>query len=124
MQLQMTAISNRLKDRNIEIHLSEDGLDHVLAKAYVPEYGARPIRRYLEKTITTQVSRLLIAGTLDRDQTLEISAQKPEGGTWADSELAFNVTPRSGAGASMEVDNGGSANMAPPMFRPSPGRGK
>jgi ATP-dependent Clp protease ATP-binding subunit ClpB len=37
MQLQMTAISNRLKDRNIEIHLSEDGLDHVLAKAYVPE---------------------------------------------------------------------------------------
>ncbi|KAM3575108.1 hypothetical protein VYU27_003021 [Nannochloropsis oceanica] len=124
MQLQMAAISNRLKDRNIEIHLAEDGLDHVLAKAYVPEYGARPIRRYLEKTITTQVSRLLIAGTLDRDQTLEISAQKPEGGTWADSELAFNVTPRSAAGASMEVDNGGSANMAPPMFRPSPGRGK
>jgi len=37
MQLQMAAISNRLKDRNIEIHLAEDGLDHVLAKAYVPE---------------------------------------------------------------------------------------
>jgi hypothetical protein len=65
---------------------------------------------------------LLIAGTLDRDQTLEIGAEKPEGGTWADSELAFNVTPRSAVGASMEVDNAGS--MAPPMFRPSPGRGK
>jgi ATP-dependent Clp protease ATP-binding subunit ClpB len=37
MQLQMAAISNRLKDRNIEIHLTENGLDHVLAKAYVPE---------------------------------------------------------------------------------------
>lgn len=88
------------------------------------QYGARPIRRYLEKTITTQVSRLLIAGTLDRDQTLEISAEKPEGGTWADSELAFNVTPRPAAGASMEVDNADSTSMAPPMFRPSPGRGK
>lgn len=37
MQLQMLAISNRLKDRNIEIQLTEHGLDHVLAKAYVPE---------------------------------------------------------------------------------------
>ncbi|EWM22024.1 heat shock protein 101 [Nannochloropsis gaditana] len=121
MQLQMSAISNRLKDRNIEIQLTEHGLDHVLAKAYVPEYGARPIRRYLEKTITTQVSRLLIGGSLDRDQTLTIDAEKGETEGWADSELLFKVVPRAAVGASMEVDEN---QAAPPLFRPSPGRGK
>lgn len=85
------------------------------------QYGARPIRRYLEKTITTQVSRLLIGGSLDRDQTLTIDAEKGETEGWADSELLFKVVPRAAVGASMEVDEN---QAAPPLFRPSPGRGK
>lgn len=124
MNLQMKAISDRLKDRNIEIHMTESGLDHVLAKAYIPEYGARPIRRYLEKVVTTQVSRMLIGGELDRDQELEISAVKPEEGEggWEKSELKFVVVPRVALGGPVGMDVDGS-NPAPPFFRPSPGRG-
>lgn len=123
MQLQMAAISNRLKDRNIAIALTDAGVQFVMDHAYDPVYGARPIRRFLEKAVTTQVSRMLIAGELDRDQTLTIDAA-PDG-----AQLAFRVVGRpspiavggggggAGAGADMDVDDN---NQAPPMFRPSP----
>lgn len=121
------AISDRLKDRNIVIRLDETGLEHVLAKAYQPEYGARPIRRYLEKHVTTEVSKLLISGQLDHDQLLTIAAMLPSGSTdWEDSVLSFNITPAPPRGSSnsnpsaMDVDPDVSA---PPLFRPSPGRG-
>lgn len=118
MQLQMAAISARLRDRNIAIELTERGVQYVMDHAYDPVYGARPIRRFLEKAVTTQVSRMLIGGELDRDQTLKIDAS--DDGT----DLAFRVSPRpsplnvgGGGDAAMDVDG---ENPAPRFFRPSP----
>ena len=126
MRLQMGAIAQRLKDRNIGIELTDAGVQYVMDHAYDPLYGARPIRRFLEKAVTTHVSRMLIGGELDRDQTLKIDASEDG------SQLAFRVAPRpsalsasggaGGAAAEMEVD--ADDNPAPSFFRLSPGRGK
>jgi ATP-dependent Clp protease ATP-binding subunit ClpB len=122
MRLQMGAIAQRLQDRNIGIELTDAGVQYVMDHAYDPLYGARPIRRFLEKAVTTHVSRMLIGGELDRDQTLKIDASEDG------SQLAFRVVSRpsplsaSGAAAAMDVD--GDDNPAPSFFRPSPGRGK
>jgi len=64
MKLQMKDLAKRLEDRDITVEFSDEALDRILAAAYTPAYGARPLKRYLEKHVVTRLSRLLIAGEL------------------------------------------------------------
>eukprot|EP00922_Rhytidocystis_sp_ex-Travisia-forbesii_P059464 GHVS01088179.1.p1 GENE.GHVS01088179.1~~GHVS01088179.1.p1 ORF type:complete len:982 (-),score=223.61 GHVS01088179.1:151-2973(-) len=64
LKLQMAELSSRLLDRNIGIEFSEDALEKILSVAFLPEYGARPLKRFLEKYVVTELSVLLISGRL------------------------------------------------------------
>eukprot|EP00026_Physarum_polycephalum_P002157 Phypoly_transcript_02162.p1 GENE.Phypoly_transcript_02162~~Phypoly_transcript_02162.p1 ORF type:complete len:900 (+),score=200.10 Phypoly_transcript_02162:111-2810(+) len=75
VRLQTNLISARLKDRGIQIVLENSALDTALQQAYDPLYGARPLKRYLEKQLVTQLSRMLIAGTLTDNSIVRISAK-------------------------------------------------
>jgi ATP-dependent Clp protease ATP-binding subunit ClpB len=75
VRLQTNIIANRLHDRGITITLENSALDTALKQAYDPLYGARPLKRYLEKQIVTQLSRMLIAGTLTDNSEVKISAK-------------------------------------------------
>jgi len=75
VRLQTDVISSRLKDRGIKIVLETSALDTTLQQSYDPLYGARPLKRYLEKQIVTQLSRMLIAGTLKDNAEVHISSK-------------------------------------------------
>uniref|UniRef100_A0A0G4FR76 Clp R domain-containing protein n=1 Tax=Chromera velia CCMP2878 TaxID=1169474 RepID=A0A0G4FR76_9ALVE len=64
MKLQMRMVGDRLKEREIDVAFTDNALDAILQAAYEPQYGARPLRRFLEKHIVTALSRLLVAGDL------------------------------------------------------------
>lgn len=49
-------------------------MDLVLREAYDPVYGARPLRRWLERKVVTQLSRMLISGEIDENSTVYIDA--------------------------------------------------
>jgi ATP-dependent Clp protease ATP-binding subunit ClpB len=89
MNLQIDAISQRLKDRNVSVKLTDRGMDFVLQESYNPSYGARPVRRYLEKHITTDISRMIISGELQNDCIVEIGTNNDR------SSLEFHVYPTS-----------------------------
>lgn len=72
VQLQIDQISKRLQDKDITIILTENGTDLILSKAYDPVYGARPIRRYLEKQIGTHLSKMILSGTLPEHSLIYI----------------------------------------------------
>lgn len=81
----------RLTERDIEIELKPSAMTQILQIAYDPVYGARPLRRYLEKNVMTQLSRLIISGQLSDHSKVNI-----EGGN--NNELSYQVvqkTPRS-----------------------------
>jgi len=63
VHLQLAGLAKRLAERQISLELSPKAIEFVLNAAYDPVYGARPLRRYLEKQIGTQVSRMLILAT-------------------------------------------------------------
>jgi ATP-dependent Clp protease ATP-binding subunit ClpB len=75
VRLQVKLVAKRLEDRNILLELDDSALDLALQQAYDPLYGARPLKRYLEKFIVTQLSRLLIAGTLLDNSRVRVSAK-------------------------------------------------
>ncbi|NLM42872.1 MAG: ATP-dependent chaperone ClpB [Clostridiales bacterium] len=64
IELQFKYIASRLKDRDIDITLGEDAKEFILENSYEPKYGARPIKRYMQKSIETFIGRALIAGDI------------------------------------------------------------
>ncbi|KAM4106915.1 hypothetical protein ACJW30_04G099100 [Castanea mollissima] len=73
-QLQMKDIASRLAERGIALDVSDAALDHVLEKSYDPVYGARSIRRWLEKKIVTELSKMHIREEFDENSTVYIDA--------------------------------------------------
>jgi len=61
---QMKQLSARLAERDIELKCHGSACDYILQEAYDPAYGARPVRRFLEKAVTTTLSRMIISGSL------------------------------------------------------------
>jgi ATP-dependent Clp protease ATP-binding subunit ClpB len=83
VRMQVNSLAKRTEGRDIALKLDESAYDYVLAVAYDPIYGARPLRRYLEKNIVTQLSRMLLSGELPDNSTVTISAKN--------DRLNFNV---------------------------------
>lgn len=64
IKAQIKILESKLEDRNIKIEISENALELILNKSYSLQYGARPVKRYIQKEIETELSRLLIKGDL------------------------------------------------------------
>ncbi|ERN02808.1 chaperone protein ClpB1 [Amborella trichopoda] len=73
-RLQMTDVAARLAERGIAVAVTDAALEVVLAEAYDALYGARPIRRWLEKKVVTQLSKMLVKGEIDENSTVYIDA--------------------------------------------------
>ncbi|WFA08402.1 ATP-dependent chaperone ClpB [Tissierella sp. Yu-01] len=82
IDLQIREIELKLEDRQIKVEVTEDTKELILNRAYSSQYGARPVRRYLQKEIETKIGRLLIKGELKDKDVLIIDAK--------DGELKFN----------------------------------
>ncbi|KAG0459556.1 hypothetical protein HPP92_022684 [Vanilla planifolia] len=73
-RLQMKDVALRLAERGVALAVTDAALDVVLSEAYDPIYGARPIRRWLEKRVVTELSRMLIREEIDENSTVYIDA--------------------------------------------------
>eukprot|EP00268_Persea_americana_P036370 TRINITY_DN3584_c0_g1_i1.p1 TRINITY_DN3584_c0_g1~~TRINITY_DN3584_c0_g1_i1.p1 ORF type:complete len:909 (-),score=270.12 TRINITY_DN3584_c0_g1_i1:261-2987(-) len=77
-RLQMKDVASRLAERGVALAVTDAALDIVLSEAYDPVYGARPIRRWLEKMVVTQLSKMLIKEEIDENSTVYIDAKEKE----------------------------------------------
>lgn len=73
-RLQMKDVASRLAERGIALAVEDSALDYILAESYDPVYGARPIRRWLEKKVVTELSRMLVKEEIDENSTVYIDA--------------------------------------------------
>ena len=72
MDLLMADLNKRLADRDISVELSDKAKERIIAEAYDPAYGARPLKRYLQKTVETASARLILGGDLSAGDTILI----------------------------------------------------
>ncbi|KAL9227325.1 hypothetical protein vseg_003025 [Gypsophila vaccaria] len=73
-RLQMKDVAKRLAERGIALAVTDAALDYVLAESYDPVYGARPIRRWLERKVVTELSKMLVREEIDENTTVYIDA--------------------------------------------------
>ncbi|RYZ56816.1 MAG: AAA family ATPase, partial [Proteobacteria bacterium] len=65
-------IQSRLDEQEIKIVISEDAKDFIAASAYDPVYGARPLKRYLQKEVENKVARKIVSGEILPGSTIHI----------------------------------------------------
>lgn len=78
IDLLFAQVAERLKDRNIEIILSENAKDYIIENAYDPIYGARPLKRFIQKKMETSIGRALIAGKISDGDRILVNAEADE----------------------------------------------
>ncbi|WOL11102.1 hypothetical protein Cni_G19863 [Canna indica] len=89
-RFQMKDVARRLAERGVALAVTDAALDVVLAESYDPVYGARPIRRWLEKKVVTHLSKMLIQGEIDENSTVYIDAVRGK------KELSYRVEKNGG----------------------------
>lgn len=73
IELTANDLGKRLADRNITLKIDQAGKDFIADKAYDPAYGARPIKRYLQKNIETHIAAMIIKGQLGEGDTVRVT---------------------------------------------------
>jgi ATP-dependent Clp protease ATP-binding subunit ClpB len=72
IDIALVDLHRRLADRNINIHFTEGTKRFIAKETWSPTYGARPIRRYLQKNIETEIAAKLIRGEVKEGDTMTI----------------------------------------------------
>ncbi len=70
--LEVRQVTSRLKERGIEIAIAQDGLDFLIEKGYDPVYGARPLKRTIQRYVEDPLSEEIIAGRLKNGSKIKV----------------------------------------------------
>merc|ERR1712146_74660 len=82
----LARIENRIpKLRNIKISLDDAAADLILKASYNPQYGARPLERFIEKAIVTKLGRMIVSGSLPSNSEVMIAPNAPTQSKYAAS---------------------------------------
>ncbi|HUF86743.1 MAG TPA: ATP-dependent chaperone ClpB [Thermohalobaculum sp.] len=74
VEIQTGLLASRLEPRKIALELDEAAKAWLAEKGYDPVYGARPLKRVIQRELENPLSELLLAGTLHEGETLRVSA--------------------------------------------------
>ncbi len=78
IDLVLMDIQKRLSDRRIRLNVSDAAKQYMAENAYDPVFGARPIKRYVQKHIETVIAKKIIAGEIIEDADIDIDVEEDE----------------------------------------------
>ncbi|MDY4508927.1 MAG: ATP-dependent chaperone ClpB [Candidatus Faecousia sp.] len=74
IDLQIDKLNARLEDQQIKVELTDAAKSAIVDASYDPQYGARPLRRYVQHTVETMLSKRLLRGDILPNQTVTVDA--------------------------------------------------
>jgi ATP-dependent Clp protease ATP-binding subunit ClpB len=75
VKLLLKQLEERLKERNITLEVTPEALNVAAKNGYDPVYGARPLKRYLQKRLETRIARLIISGEAAEGSVIRVEKQ-------------------------------------------------
>ncbi|MGN0402260.1 MAG: ATP-dependent chaperone ClpB [Acetatifactor sp.] len=78
IRLIIADLNHRLDDRNLKLELTEEATVYIVDHAYDPVYGARPLKRYIQKYVETMAAKLILEDKVDNGDTILIDVQNGE----------------------------------------------
>ena len=74
VRLQLKGISNLLKQQDVSMNVSESAVDLLASAGFDPEFGARPVKRALQRLLLNDLSKNLLSGKIDRTKPIYVDA--------------------------------------------------
>ena len=78
VELQVADLNRRLEDQQVQIALTQAAKDFVIEGGYDPAYGARPLKRYLQKYVETLAAKMILSGKVGEEDTILLDAENGE----------------------------------------------
>jgi ATP-dependent Clp protease ATP-binding subunit ClpB len=79
IDIQMRRVLQRLQDRKISLELTEAAKEHLAREGYEPAYGARPLKRAIQREILDPLSLQLLEGKFHEGDRIRVDADGPKG---------------------------------------------
>ena len=74
MKIQFNHLNKTLESKGIHLVLSPDGLNYLCQQGYEPEFGARPVKRVVQKELLNELSKQLLSGKLNKGDQIVIES--------------------------------------------------
>ena len=78
VDLLMADLNRRLKDQELSMELTKAAKDYIIEGGYDPVYGARPLKRYVQKYVETLTAKLILSGDISTDSRIVIDVENGE----------------------------------------------
>ena len=78
VELLIKSLNKRLADSELSIRLTDEAKAMIIEGGYDPLYGARPLKRYLQKYVETLSAKLILSGQVGEGDTIEIAVENGE----------------------------------------------
>ena len=78
VELQLKLLRSRLSERHLELELTEAAKEYIAREGYDPVYGARPLKRFMQRHLETALSRQLLAGTISESSRITVDFKNGE----------------------------------------------
>jgi len=75
VRIQLNNVAKMLKEQNISIEFTEKVIEHLADKGFDPEFGARPIKRVIQRDILNNLSKDILAGKINANSTIVVDYQ-------------------------------------------------
>ncbi len=74
VDLQLAQLRELLKKKDVELEITDDALDYLGEAGFEPQYGARPLKRLIQKEIINELSKKILSGEIQKHGTIKIDA--------------------------------------------------
>ena len=75
VKLQLASIRQLLGTNGIQLELSREAFDFIASEGYDPQFGARPVKRAIQRLLLNELSKSILAGKVSRNSTIQVERQ-------------------------------------------------
>lgn len=75
VQLQVKAVANRIEEKRMRLEMKESAIDYLAAKGYDPQFGARPVKRAIQRDLLQMLALAMLRGDFGEDDRVIVEAQ-------------------------------------------------
>ena len=75
VRMQFNQVKRMLEENNITISISEEAVNLIARQSYDPQYGARPVKRMMQRELLNELSRMILADEVDKTKPIEVTVR-------------------------------------------------
>ena len=75
VKIQLNNVKKMLKEQNVDLEFTDNLVDYLAEKGFDPEFGARPVKRVIQRDILNELSKKILAGEIHSDSTIVVDVE-------------------------------------------------